>query len=188
MGEEMIKEELNSVEERMSKVLTALKEKFKTIRTGRANPSLLDGIIVDYYNTPTPLQQMASVTTPDATLLVISPWDKTAIGSIEKAIIQADLGLNPSNDGTVVRLPIPSLTEERRKELVKQASKLTEEYKVQVRNARRDANDSLKKLGDEGVSNDNIETAYTRVQEITDKYIKEIDVAVKQKEKSILEF
>ena len=188
MSEELIKGALSKAEEKMEKTIGALKESLKTIRTGRANPAVLDSVMVDYYGTPTPIKQVANISAPEPSLLVVQPWDKGSIKDIEKGILSADLGLNPSNDGTVIRIPIPQLTEDRRKELVKQVKKTGEEYKVQIRNIRRDSNDDVKKLEKENVSQDMMDEALDDVQKMTDNYIKEIDKVVKTKEESILEF
>ncbi|HOB91814.1 MAG: ribosome recycling factor [Bacillota bacterium] len=172
----------------MQAVIQTTKKEFASIRTGRANPALLDGVLVDYYNTPTPLNQLASISVPEPRLLVLQPYDKSAISNIEKAILKADLGLNPTNDGNVIRVSIPHLTEERRRDLVKVARKKAEELKVAVRNARRDANEALKKLEKEkSISEDELRIALEEVQELTDKYITEIDNLLKRKEEEIME-
>ncbi|MFM1650848.1 ribosome recycling factor [Brevibacillus sp. B_LB10_24] len=179
---------LKNAEERMSKAIATLKKDLASLRAGRANPALLDKVVVDYYGTPTPISQLANVNAPEPRLLQIQPWDKSAMKDIEKAIMQSDLGLTPSNDGNVIRIAIPPLTEERRKELVKVASKDGEEAKVAIRNIRRDANDELKKLEKAGtISEDESRRHQETVQKTTDKYIADVDKLVKDKEKDILE-
>jgi ribosome recycling factor len=173
----------------MGKSVGALKSEFKRIRTGRASLALLDGIRVDYYGTLTPLNQMASLSVPESRLITIQPWDISVIKEIEKAILKSDLGLTPSSDGKIIRIAIPPLTEERRKELVKIANKISEEYKVAVRNIRRDSNELLKGLKKEGnISEDEAFKAQEQVQKITDEYIRRIDDVYQEKEKEILEF
>ena len=175
-------------EERMDKVIAAFKRELATLRAGRATPALLDRIEVEYYGTPTPLNQLAGVTAPEPRLLVIQPWDKQALGEIEKAILKSDLGLTPNNDGNIIRLAIPQLTEERRKELVKFVRKKAEESKVSIRNIRRDSNDEIKKLEkDSEITEDERKKGLDLVQEITDKKIAEIDEILEQKEKEMLE-
>ena len=175
--------------ERMGKSVGALKSEFKRIRTGRASLALLDGIRVDYYGTLTPLNQMASLSVPESRLITIQPWDISVIKEIEKAILKSDLGLTPSSDGKIIRIAIPPLTEERRKELVKIANKISEEYKVAVRNIRRDSNELLKGLKKDGdISEDEAFKAQEQVQKITDEYIRRIDDVYQEKEKEILEF
>ncbi len=184
----MIKDVLNSTEELMKSVIEALKREFAGIRTGRANPALLDRVMVEYYGTPTPINQLASISVPEGRLLVVQPWDKSILSAIEKAILKADLGLNPTSDGSVLRIAIPQLTEERRKELVKVARKTAEEKRVAVRNMRRDANEKLKKFEKEGhISEDEIKKATDDTQKLTDRYIAEIDKLLEQKEKEIME-
>jgi ribosome recycling factor len=173
----------------MEKSITSLKNEFKKIRTGRASLSILDGIRVEYYGTPTPLNQMASLSVPESRLISIQPWDVSVIKDIEKAILKSDLGLTPSNDGKVIRISIPPLTEDRRKELVKTLYKKSEEHRVAVRNIRRDSNELLKGLKKDGdISEDDAFKAQDQVQKITDKHIKLIDDVCKEKEKEILEF
>ena len=157
-----------------------------TIRAGRANPHILDKLAVDYYGAPTPLQQVANITVPEARMIQIQPWESSLIKGIEKAILTSDLGLNPSNDGKVIRLVFPELTEERRKELVKDVKKKGEAAKVAVRNIRRDANDAFKKLAKQDVSEDEIKELEEKIQKSTDKYIKEVDAAVDAKSKEIM--
>lgn len=178
---------LNHADVKMKRIIEALKEHLKSIRTGRANPALLDGIFVKYYGVDTPIAQVASISAPEANLLVVQPWDKTAIKDIEKAILTSDRDLNPNNDGNIIRIPIPALTADRRKDLVKQVRKIAEEFKVQVRNVRRDCNDDLKKLEKGSVSEDTLSNTIDDVQEMTDKAIKSIDEIIKIKEASILE-
>ncbi|MCK5104258.1 MAG: ribosome recycling factor, partial [Cyclobacteriaceae bacterium] len=156
------------------------------IRAGRAMPSMLDGLVVDYYGNPTPINQVASVNTPDAKTLAIKPWEKNILTEIERAIINSDLGLNPQNDGEIIRLNIPPLTEERRKDLVKQSRNETEHGRISVRNVRKDANDHLKKLLKEHVSEDEVKKAETTIQELTDEYIKKIDDLLAKKEDEIM--
>ena len=174
------------LEEQMEKTIEALKFEFGTIRAGRANQSMLDKVRVDYYGTPTPLQQVANITVPEARLIQIQPWENSLIKKIEKAILCSDLGLNPSNDGKVIRLLFPELTEDRRKELVKDVKKKGEAAKVAVRNIRRDANDAFKKLKKEDVSEDEVKELEEKVQKLTDKYIKDVDAAVDKKSKEIM--
>lgn len=179
---------LSETESKMQQAVQAARRDLAAIRTGRANPALLDRITVDYYGTPTPLNQLASITVPEARLLVVQPWDKNSLKDIEKAIMSSDLGLTPNNDGTVIRIQIPQLTEERRRDLARLARKEAEEKRVAVRNARRDANEELKRLEKEGViSEDDSRRAQTDVQQLTDKYIKEIDDLLAAKEKEIME-
>ncbi len=185
----MIPSILDDSRERMSKTLEALEGDLRKIRTGRASLSLLEGIRADYYGTPTPLQQMASLNVPESRLITIQPWDVTAIKEIEKAILKSDLGLTPSSDGKIIRIAIPPLTEERRKQLVKVVQKAGEEHKVGIRNIRRDANEMLKSAKKDGdISEDEAFKGQERVQELTDDFIKRIDETVKHKEKEILEF
>ncbi len=178
----------NQLEAKMSKTIDALKHEYTTIRAGRANAQMLDKVRVDYYGTMTPVNQMAAISVPEPRTLMISPWDKTSMGEIEKAIRNSDLGLNPTNDGQVIRISVPVLTEERRKELAKKAHKVAEEYKVRLRNERRDANDDLKKMEKNGeLTEDELKKAQDEVQKITDKFIKDIDALSKDKEKDIME-
>lgn len=176
------------LEDKMQKTIEALKFEFGTIRAGRANPQILDRIRVDYYGTPTPINQMAAVSVPEARTIMISPWDKSMLKEIEKAINTSDIGLPPNNDGEVLRLNIPALTEERRKELAKLASKTAENFKVRLRNERRDVNEEIKKMEKSGdLSEDDAKDALDEVQKITDAYIKNIDQLFKEKEKDIME-
>ena len=175
--------------DRMGKSITVLRNEFKRIRTGRASQALLDGIKVDYYGTMTLINQMASISVPESRLITIQPWDVSVIGNIEKAILKSDLGLTPANDGKIIRITIPPLTEERRKELVKIVSKTAEDYKVAIRNIRRDSNDLLKEMKKDGdISEDEAFKAQDQIQKITDEYIKLIDDVYQEKEKEILEF
>lgn len=178
----------NAMEEKMNKTLSVLKEELHTVRAGRANPQLLEKIAIDYYGTQTPIHQMAAITAPEPRMLVIQPYDASVVGAIEKAINMSDLGLNPSNDGRLIRLVIPMLTEERRKDLTKVARKAGEEAKVAVRNERREANDKLKKAQKNGdITEDDLKRAEEEVQKTTDKFIKLVDDVVTQKEKEIME-
>ena len=182
-----MKEIQNKLQHQMEKTIEALKHEFSTIRAGRANAQMLDKIRVDYYGTPTPINQVGSISVPEPRTLMINPWDKSAMKDIETAIRNSDLGLNPTNDGEVIRLNVPALTEERRKELCKQAKKASEEFKVRLRNERRDANDKLKKLEKEGeITEDDLKKAQDNVQKMTDKYTKEVDVLLEVKEKDIM--
>lgn len=185
----MLDEIYQETGDNMAKSITSLENEFKRIRTGRASLSILDGIRVDYYGTPTPLNQMASLSVPESRLISIQPWDVSVIKEIEKAILKSDLGLTPSSDGKIIRIAIPPLTEERRKELVKVINKMSEDHKVAVRNLRRDANDMIKELKKEGeISEDEAFKAQDQVQNITDEHIKLIDEINNKKEKEILEF
>ena len=179
-------ERIQKYEEKMKKTLGSLEAELATIRAGRANPHILDKLTVDYYGSPTPLQQVANITVPEARMIQIQPWESSLIKGIEKAILTSDLGLNPNNDGKIIRLVLPELTEERRKELVKDVKKKGEGAKVAVRNIRRDANDAFKKLAKQDVSEDEIKDLETAVQKLTDKYIKDVDAAVDAKSKEIL--
>ncbi len=182
---EAIYEELK---DNVEKILGSLEKAFSKVRTGRASLALLDGIKVDYYGVPTPLNQVASLSVPESRLIVISPWDTGVIGAIEKAIQKSELGLTPSNDGKLIRLSIPPLTEERRKDLVKVVKKMAEEGKVKIRNARRDANEQFKTMKkDNKISEDEMFTAQDDVQKRTDKYIEKADVVLAAKEKEIME-
>lgn len=179
-------ERIKVYDDKMTKTYKNLLEEFATIRAGRANPNVLNKIKVDYYGTPTPLQQIGNITVPEPRVLQIQPWEASMVKAIEKAILTSDIGINPSNDGRIIRLVFPELTEERRKDLVKDIKKKGEAGKVAVRNIRRDANDYLKKLGKSDVSEDEIKDLEEKVQKITDKYIKDIDKAVEEKSKEIL--
>lgn len=184
----MIKDIVKELEEKMNKTINVLKDEFHTIRAGKANPQLLDRVVVEYYGSPTPLKSMASVSAPEPRMLLITPYDTTAIKDIEKGIMIADLGFNPSNDGKVIRIAVPALTEERRKELTKHAKKIGEDAKVALRNERRNANDHIKKLQKNGeVTEDDVKTGETDVQKLTDRYVKVVDDLIDQKEKEIME-
>ncbi|MCH5317103.1 MAG: ribosome recycling factor [Eubacterium sp.] len=178
---------LAATKERMEKCLDSLERDYKTIRAGRANPSVLDRITVDYYGCPTPLNQMAAISVPEPKMIMIQPWDASTLRSIEKAINASDIGINPSNDGKVIRLIFPPLTEERRKELVKEVSKRAEDAKVAIRNVRRDSMDDLKKLKkDNEITEDDQKTGEKKLQDITDSYVKQTDEMEKKKEQEIL--
>ena len=179
-------ERLKVYDSKMTKSFDALLRDYAAIRAGRANPHILDKLTVDYYGSPTPIQQVANITVPEARMIQIQPWESSLIKGIEKAILTSDLGLNPSNDGKVIRLVFPELTEERRKELVKDVKKKGEAAKVAVRNIRRDANDAFKKLAKQDVSEDEIKELEEKIQKSTDKYIKEVDAAVDAKSKEIM--
>ena len=182
----VMKERVKVFDEKMTKAYNHLLSEYQTIRAGRANPHVLDKIKVDYYGTPTPLQQVGNISVPEPRMLQIAPWEKSLIRAIEKAIMASDIGITPNNDGSVIRLIFPELTEERRKDLVKDVKKKGEEAKVAVRNIRRDANDAFKKLAKEDVSEDEIKDLESEVQKLTDKYIKDIEKAVDEKSKEIL--
>ncbi len=182
-----MKSVLNNSKEKMEKTLNVLDSQFAAIRAGRANPAVLNPIYVDYYGTPTPIQQMAAVSVQDARILVIQPWDKTTLKAIEKAIQASDLGINPNNDGSVIRLAFPQLTEERRKELSKDIKKLGEESKVAIRSIRRDANDKIKAMKKNSeITEDDVKDFDKDIQKLTDKYIENVDKAVAAKEKEIM--
>ena len=172
--------------EKMEKALAHLEGDYQTIRAGRANPHVLDKIKVDYYGTPTPLQQVGNISVPEPRMLQIAPWEKSLIKEIEKAIMMSDVGITPSNDGAVIRLVFPELTEERRKDLVKDVKKKGEDAKVAIRNIRRDGNDAFKKLAKEEVSEDEIKDLQDKLQKITDQFIKDIDAAIDAKAKEIM--
>jgi len=179
---------IDEIKEEMEKTIQSLEKSLSKVRTGRASLALLDGIKVDYYGSSTPLNQVATLSVPESRLIVISPWDTTVIGAIEKAIHRSDLGLMPSNDGKVVRLAIPPLTEERRKDLVKVVRKTAEEYKVKQRNFRRDANEQYKNLKKANeISEDEMYSYQEKVQKLTDKYIEKTDAILARKEKEIME-
>lgn len=178
---------LKNAEAQMKKALDAINHEFKSIRTGRANPALLDAINVEYYGTMTPLKQMANISTPDGKMLVIQPYDKSSLKDIESAINKSDLGMAPANDGNIIRLSVPVLTEERRKEIVKVVKKIAEDGKVSVRNARRDGIEGIKKIEkDKAISEDESKKQQEDLQKLTDKYTKEIDTVTASKEKEIL--
>ena len=182
-----MKSDLKSYEERMRKSIASVAADFAAVRAGRANAAVLDRIMVDYYGSPTPIQQIAAISSPDPRTLLISPWDGSALKAIEKAIQNSDLGINPQNDGKAIRLAFPQLTEERRKELAKDVKKKGENAKVAIRNIRRDGNDALKKLskGDD-ISEDEIHDLENELQKLTDKYIANVDKAVEEKSREIL--
>jgi ribosome recycling factor len=184
----MAKQVITQTKERMEKAIQAYSRELASIRAGRASAAILDKVTVDYYGAPTPVNQLASINVPEARLLVVQPYDKSSLGDIERAIIKADLGLNPSNDGTVIRISIPALTEERRKELVKVVKKSSEEAKVAIRNIRRDGNDDLKKLEKNGeITEDELRGYTDDIQKQTDSYIVKVDSVTKEKEKEIME-
>jgi ribosome recycling factor len=184
----MSKEILQNAEDKMQKALASLRREFATIRTGRATPSLLDKVQVSYYGAPTPVNQLAGISVPEARLLLIQPYDKSVIGEIEKAIQKADLGLTPNNDGDVIRINIPPLTEERRKEFAKLVKKYAEDGKVAIRNVRRDANDDLKKSQKNGdITEDELRRLTDEIQKLTDKYVADADSIAADKEKEIME-
>ena len=173
-------------EEKMTKAYEFLQSDYASIRAGRANPHILDKLRVDYYGTPTPIQQVGNITVPEARIIQIAPWEKSLIKAIEKAIMTSDIGITPSNDGSVIRLVFPELTEERRKDLVKEVKKKAEEAKVAVRNIRREGNDAFKKLGKEDVSEDEIKSLEEDLQKLTEKYIKNVDALMEEKSKEIM--
>ena len=177
---------LKPYEEKMQKAYDYLETDLGAIRAGRANPHVLDKIRVDYYGTPTPIQQVGNITVPEPRVIQIAPWEKTLIKDIEKAIMMSDVGITPSNDGSLIRLVFPELTEERRKDLVKDVKKRGEESKVAIRNARRDGNNALKKLAKSEVSEDEIKELEDKLQKLTDKFIKDLDKLVEEKSKEIL--
>ncbi len=184
----MIDDILQDAESRMAKSIVALKREFTRIRTGRAHASLLDGLVVEYYGSETPLNQVANVSVEDARTLMVNPWEKSMVSAVEKAIIDSDLGLNPNTAGTVIRIPLPPLTEERRKDLVKVVRAEAEGGKVAVRNIRRDANGDLKELEKEKeISEDELRRAENDVQALTDRFVKEVDAALAEKEKDLME-
>ena len=181
-----IDERVKPFEVKMGKSIASLDSEFGTIRAGRANPHVLDRITVDYYGTPTPLQQVANISVPEARMIQIQPWEASLVKEIEKAILVSDIGITPTNDGKAIRLNFPDLTEERRKELAKDVKKKAEGAKVAIRNIRRDANDAFKKLAKEDVSEDEIKELEEQTQKLTDKYIKEVDQMVDVKSKEIM--
>lgn len=177
---------LQQYEDKMRKTKEFLEADYAAVRAGRANPHVLDKLRVDYYGTPTPIQQVGNVTVPEARIIQIAPWDRSLMKEIEKAILTSDIGINPSNDGSVIRLVFPELTEERRKDLVKDVKKKAEEAKVAVRNIRRDGNDAFKKLSKTEISEDEIKQLEEQLQKLTDKYIREIDGLLENKSKEIM--
>ena len=182
-----INDVIKDVQHRMHGAIEALHREFKTLRTGRANAAMLDGITVEYYGTPTPLAQAANVKVPEPALIVVEPWDKSMVGPIEKAIRNSDLGFNPASDGKLIRVPVPSLTEERRRDLVKTAHHMTEESRTAIRQVRRDGNDKLKKmLKNHEISEDDEKRALDEIQKLTDKHIDEVADVLKHKEQDIM--
>jgi ribosome recycling factor len=183
----MVQEQLQDASSRMQKAVEALQHELNTIRTGRASPGLVDHIKVEYYGTPTPLNQLATIAIPDARLIAITPYDQGSLGAIEKAILKSDLGLTPSNDGTVIRLAIPPLTEERRRDIAKHVRKRVEDARVAIRNVRRDVHDQLRKLEhDHEISQDDLHRSETELQKTTDDHIKEADRIGEEKEQEVL--
>ncbi len=184
----MVNEVLNEARDAMEKAVKALKREMTKVRTGRASTSLLDDVMVEYYGAPTPLNQVATLSAPEARLLTIQPWERNLIPDIEKAIFKADLGLTPSSDGQLIRLPVPALTEERRREMVKIIKRMAEDAKISVRNARRDANDNLKMLEKEKeITEDDLKRSEKDVQQLTDEYVATIDSVVQTKEQEVME-
>jgi ribosome recycling factor len=184
----VVQDVYNETEERMQKAVAALRRDLASLRAGRATPSLLDKITVDYYGSAMPINQLANISVPEPRLLLIQPWDKKAVSEVERAIMKSDLGLTPNSDGSVIRLAIPQLTEERRKDLVKVSKKKAEEGRVAVRNIRRDANDELKKKEKNGdITEDELRKSQDDIQKMTDKYIEEVDQVLAVKEKEIME-
>lgn len=187
-GKTMLDDIMLETEDRMDRAIASLKEAFGNVRTGRANSMILDRIRVDYYGAPTPINQMAAIKTPDAHMLVIEPWDKSSLGAIEHALNQSDIGVNPSNDGTCIRLPFPALTEERRRDLVKQCKTYAEEARVAIRNARREANAELEKEKKAAeLSEDDERRGEAEIQKLTDKYIASVEEQFKKKEAEVME-
>jgi ribosome recycling factor len=183
----MVQEQINEAKTRMHKAVEALKAELATVRTGRASPGLVEHLKVDYYGTPTPLMQLSTISAPDAKLIVITPYDRGSLGAIEKAILKSDLGLTPSNDGAVVRLSIPPLTDERRKEMAKHVRKRVEDARVAVRNVRRDIHDHLRKTEHEHqISQDELHRSETELQKLTDEQVKEVDKIGEEKEQELL--
>ncbi len=184
----MVNDIMNDMKASITKTIEAMKTALQKVRTGRASIGILDGIMVDYYGTPTPLNQLASMAVPEARLITIQPWDKGAMAPIEKAIMKSELGLMPNNDGKIIRIPIPPLNEERRRELVKMIKKNAEDYRIEIRNHRRDANAMLKDLEkDKEINKDELKVYQDKVQELTDSSIKQIDELLAAKEKEIME-
>jgi len=183
---ELVKKQISDARALMEKAVDHCEGELQKIRAGKASPSMLDGIMVDYYGSPTPLSQVGSVNTPDARTIVIQPWEKSLLNPIEKAIMEANLGVNPQNDGTIIRINVPPLTEERRRDLVKKANAEAETGKVAIRNIRKDANEKIRKLKSDGVSEDEMKTGEGEVQKLTDAYIIKVDQHAKNKEKDIM--
>lgn len=183
----MIKDIIKTLEEKMDKTVSVLKKDLSTMKAGKANPTMLDRIAVEYYGSETPINQLAGISSPEPRVLLIQPWDKASLKSIEKAILQSDLGINPSNDGSVIRLIVPELTEETRKQIVKKVKKAGEDAKIAIRSIRRDSNDKIKNLKkDNQIPEDEALSAEEKVQKITDKYIKIIDEVINDKEKEVM--
>ncbi len=183
-----MKERVKMAQEKMQKSIESLSHELKTIRAGRANPGILDKITVDYYGVPTKIEQMAAVSVPEARMLVIQPWDMSSLSSIEKAILASDIGITPTNDGKIIRMAFPQPTEERRKELVKEVSKIGEECKVAIRSIRRDANEKLKAMKKASeITEDDLKDGEDQIQKLTDKFCKEVDTILSDKEKEIME-
>lgn len=183
----MSAEVLDELTQEMERTLASLRGEFSKVRTGRASTALIEGVMVPYYGSPTPLQQIASLSAPEARLLIVQPYEKNLIGDVEKAVYQADLGLAPINDGKVIRIPIPELTQERRQEFVRKIRKIAEEYRVSMRNHRRDANDLLKVMQkDKDITEDELHTSQERVQKVTDEYIEKLDRLLKLKEDELM--
>ncbi|HVN72348.1 MAG TPA: ribosome recycling factor [Desulfomonilia bacterium] len=184
----MVDDIINEMKREMGKTVESMKGSLQKVRTGRASIGILDGIMVDYYGTPTPMNQLATMSVPEARLITIQPWDKGALAPIEKAILKSELGLTPNNDGRIIRVPIPPLNEERRRDLVKMIKKTAEEFRVEIRNHRRDANALLKDLEKEKeINKDELKVSQDKVQDLTDNYIKQIDELFTAKEKEIME-
>jgi len=179
---------LKDTERKMDNAIDALKRDFQKVRTGRANPAILDNVMVEYYGNPTPLNQVGNISVPDPQMILVAPWEKTMSGEIEKAVQKADLGLTPQNDGNVIRLPIPPLTEERRKEMVKQIKKMGENAKIPIRNVRREGNEKAKKMEkDKEISQDDMKQITDKIQDVTDDRVKKVDVLILEKEKELME-
>ncbi|SFS93487.1 ribosome recycling factor [Sphingobacterium wenxiniae] len=183
---ELISLELDDCKESMAKAVTHTESELTKIRAGKASPSMLDGISVDYYGSMTPLSQVSNINTTDARTIVVQPWERTLIGTIEKAIIDSNIGLNPQNDGSIIRLAVPPLTEERRRDLVKKVKEEAEKGRVAIRNIRKDTNEGIKKLKNDGASEDEIKTGEAEVQKLTDAYIVKVDQLAELKEKDIM--
>ena len=183
---ELIKKQLTDAKALMDKAIEHCDNELSKIRAGKASPSMLDGVMVDYYGSPTPLNQVGSVNTPDAKTIVIQPWEKSLLGAIEKAIMEANLGVNPQNDGVIIRINVPPLTEERRRDLVKKSKSEAENGKIAIRNIRKDINDKIRKLKTEGVSEDEMKTGEADVQKLVDNYIVKVDQLTEAKEKDIM--
>ncbi|MGI6555443.1 MAG: ribosome recycling factor [Bacillota bacterium] len=184
----MSEEIITVSKEKMEKTVQSLSRELATVRAGRANPALLDKVVVDYYGTPTPLNQLSNISAPEPRLLVVQPWDKSAMGTIEKAILKSDLGLTPNSDGNIIRIAIPQLTEERRRDLVKLVKKMAEESRVAVRNIRRDANDEIKRMEKSGdISQDDSRRLQEEIQELTNEYVEKVNEILSAKEQEIME-